>query len=61
MALKLAALVLLWWLFFSPVHRTAVDADAAGQRLRVSEAATHLMTEPPRAHAAGPAQGTAGD
>jgi len=36
-ALKLVALALLWWLFFSPTHRTAVDADAAGRRLGVTE------------------------
>jgi uncharacterized membrane protein len=37
-ALKLVALALLWWLFFSPAHRAAVDADAAGRRLGVIEA-----------------------
>jgi hypothetical protein len=37
--LKLAALALLWWLFFSPAHRTVVDADAAGRRLGVPRAA----------------------
>jgi uncharacterized membrane protein len=37
-ALKLVALALLWWLFFSPAHRAAVDADAAGRRFGVSEA-----------------------
>ena len=36
---KLAALALLWWLFFSPAHRTVVDADAAGRRLGVPQAA----------------------
>ena len=38
-AIKLVALALLWWLFFSPAHRTTVDADAAGRRLGVAEAA----------------------
>ena len=38
-ALKLVALALLWWLFFSPAHRTAVDSDAAGRRLGVPQAA----------------------
>jgi hypothetical protein len=38
-ALKLAALALLWWLFFSPAHRTPVDADAAGRRLGMPQAA----------------------
>ena len=36
--IKLAALAFLWWLFFSPAHRTAVDADAAGRRLGVAQA-----------------------
>lgn len=36
LALKLAALVLLWALFFSPAHRTAVDAEAAGRQLAVA-------------------------
>lgn len=34
-AIKLVALALLWWLFFSPPHRTVVDADAIGSRLGV--------------------------
>jgi hypothetical protein len=37
-ALKFAALALLWWLFFSPAHRTPVDADSAGHRLGVAAA-----------------------
>ena len=48
-ALKLVALALLWWLFFSPTHRTVVDADAAGRRLGMAEAAVGIesaaMTE----------------
>ena len=36
-ALKLVALALLWWLFFSPTHRTRVDADSTSQRLGVTE------------------------
>jgi hypothetical protein len=32
---KLAALALLWWLFFSPAHHTPVDAAAAGRQLGV--------------------------
>jgi hypothetical protein len=36
LALKLAALSLLWWAFFSPSHRTAVDAAAASQRLSLA-------------------------
>ncbi len=35
-AIKFAALILLWWLFFSPAHRTSVDAANAGQRLGVT-------------------------
>jgi type II secretory pathway component PulM len=41
-ALKLVALALLWWLFFSPAHRTVVDADAAGRRLGMTEAAASI-------------------
>ena len=41
-ALKLVALALLWWLFFSPAHRTVVDADAAGRRLGMAEAAAAI-------------------
>ena len=36
LAIKLAALVLLWALFFSPMHRTAVDSQAAGRQLTVA-------------------------
>jgi hypothetical protein len=36
LALKLAALALLWALFFSPAHRTAVDGQAAGRHLAVA-------------------------
>jgi type II secretory pathway component PulM len=43
-ALKLIALALLWWLFFSPAHRTMVDADAAGRRLGVAEVAARSET-----------------
>ena len=44
-ALKLVALALLWWLFFSPAHHTVVDADAAGRRLGVAQAAPHTSGE----------------
>jgi hypothetical protein len=37
--LKIAALALLWWLFFSPVHRTGVDGHAAGQHFGLEERA----------------------
>lgn len=36
LALKLAALVLLWALFFAPAHRATVDAEAAGRHLAVA-------------------------
>ena len=36
LAIKLAALALLWLLFFSPAHRTAVDDQAAGRHLAVT-------------------------
>jgi hypothetical protein len=39
LVLKVAALALLWWLFFSPEHRTPVDAAATGQRLGVGQGA----------------------
>ena len=40
-ALKIAALTLLWWLFFSPAHRVAVDAGAASRRLGVTHDVVH--------------------
>jgi hypothetical protein len=39
MAVKLAALALLWWLFFSPAHRTAVDGAATGRQLGIESRA----------------------
>jgi hypothetical protein len=36
-ALKVAALVLLWWLFFS--HRTPVDGQAQSRQLALTRAA----------------------
>ena len=45
-ALKLVALALLWWLFFSPAHRPVVDADAAGRRLGVPQAAVRAEAAP---------------
>jgi len=39
-AIKLAALALLWWLFFSPTHRTDVDPEAASRRLGVTDVRT---------------------
>ena len=37
--LKIAALALLWWLFFSPAHRPGVDAQATSQRFGLEERA----------------------
>jgi hypothetical protein len=36
LAAKLAALLLLWALFFSPAHRTAVDGQSIGRQLAVA-------------------------
>jgi hypothetical protein len=36
LAVKFAALGLLWFIFFSPAHQPAVDASAASQRLAVA-------------------------
>jgi hypothetical protein len=36
LAIKLAALALLWALFFSPAHRITVDGQAAGRHLAVA-------------------------
>jgi hypothetical protein len=38
LAAKLIALLLLWWLFFSPAHRVVVDVSAAMRQLGVSAA-----------------------
>ena len=54
-ALKLVALALLWWLFFSPAHRTVVDADAAGRRLGMTEAAARIESATTGSAAAAPA------
>jgi len=42
-ALKIAALTLLWWLFFSPAHRVAVDAEAASRRIGVTHGVVHAQ------------------
>jgi type II secretory pathway component PulM len=39
LAIKLAALVLLWALFFSPAHRVAVEAEAVGRQLALGQKA----------------------
>jgi len=36
LAIKLAALLLLWVLFFSPAHRSAVDGAALARQLAVA-------------------------
>ena len=45
LVLKAAALALLWWLFFSPAHRTPVGTEAESRRLAVTRAA--LVAAPP--------------
>jgi hypothetical protein len=39
LAVKFAALGLLWFIFFSPAHQPAVDASVASQRLAVAATA----------------------
>jgi len=36
LAIKFAALMLMWYLFFSPPHRQHIDGEAASERLAVS-------------------------
>ena len=60
-ALKLAALALLWWLFFSPAHRTPVDADAAGRRLGMPQAAALIEAQSEAAPAGSAAPGARRD
>jgi len=38
LAVKFAALVFLWLLFFSPGHRQSVDANATSRRLSITPA-----------------------
>jgi hypothetical protein len=51
--LKFAALALLWGLFFSPAHRSVVDARATGERLGM----VHATATPARVGAGGVASG----
>ena len=44
---KFAALLLLWWLFFSPTHRPAVDGVSAGHRLALEQAMKSAPAVPP--------------
>ncbi|HYL71663.1 MAG TPA: hypothetical protein VEY89_10230 [Candidatus Dormibacteraeota bacterium] len=39
LAIKLAALALLWALFFSPAHRVTVEGQAVGRQLAVGQKA----------------------
>jgi hypothetical protein len=45
-ALKIAALALLWWLFFSPAHRITVDGKAASQRFGIATQHGQHLPEP---------------
>jgi len=38
LTIKFAALMLLWWLFFSPAHRQHIDGKATSERLSVAPA-----------------------
>jgi hypothetical protein len=40
LVIKVLALAVLWALFFSPVHRTAVDSQAVGRHL-AAQGGTH--------------------
>jgi len=58
-ALKVAALALLWWLFFSPAQRVAVDADSTSRRFRLTAAAApDGAQDPATATAAAPPAAT---
>ena len=47
MTLKLAALALLWWLFFSPPHHSPVDGREASRRFAVTASAMSAPTASP--------------
>ena len=47
MTLKIAALALLWWLFFSPPHHSRVDGEAASRRFAVTPSAVSAPTSNP--------------
>jgi hypothetical protein len=47
MALKVAALALLWWVFFSPPHHSPVDGRAASRRFAVAPSAVIAPTSNP--------------
>ena len=46
LAVKFAALILLWWLFFSPSHRQHIDGEATSERLAVVQAMSVSGTKP---------------
>jgi hypothetical protein len=47
MTLKVAALALLWWLFFSASHHSPVDGEAASRRFAVTPSALIAPTSSP--------------
>jgi hypothetical protein len=47
MTLKVAALALLWWLFFSPSQHSRVDGEAASRRFAVTPSAGIAPTSNP--------------
>jgi hypothetical protein len=53
MALKLIALFLLWFLFFSPPHRSPVDGETTGRRFAVDPAAKEATRGPQLPHEGG--------
>jgi len=54
LALKLAALALLWLLFFSPAHRPSVDAARESQRFGLSAPQASPAPAPPSVSRAPP-------
>jgi len=47
LTLKVAALALLWWLFFSPSHQGPVDGEAASRRFAVTPSAVSAPASNP--------------
>ena len=47
MTLKVAALALLWWVFFSPSHHSRVDGQAASRRFAVTPSVVIAPTANP--------------
>jgi hypothetical protein len=46
LTIKFAALILLWWLFFSPPHRQHIDGKAASEHLEVVPGMSVSGTKP---------------